>query len=99
MGGAVTALRVGVVGAGQISGAYLSTLRRLSNVEGEAVCDLGAARARTPVPGAPAAGRRRTPRSRGRRPGPQPVDPGGTRRGRARPGRRGQAPLRRKTAR
>ena len=45
MGGAVTALRIGVVGAGQISGAYLSTLRRLSNVEVVAVCDLDEARA------------------------------------------------------
>jgi len=47
MGGAVTALRIGVVGAGQISGAYLSTLRPLSNVEVVAVCDLDEARART----------------------------------------------------
>ena len=55
MGGAVTALRVGVVGAGQISGAYLSTLRRLSNVEVVAVCDLDEARARTAAAAAPGA--------------------------------------------
>ena len=36
----MTALRVGIVGAGQISGAYLGTLRRLSNVEVVAVGDL-----------------------------------------------------------
>jgi len=41
----VTALRVGIVGAGQISGAYLGTLRRLSNVEVVAVGDLDQARA------------------------------------------------------
>jgi predicted dehydrogenase len=49
----VTALRIGVVGAGQISGAYLGTLRRLSNVQVVAVADLdperaGAAAAATP---------------------------------------------------
>jgi predicted dehydrogenase len=55
MGGAVTALRIGVVGAGQISGAYLSTLRRLSNVEVVAVCDLDEARARTAAAAAPGA--------------------------------------------
>ena len=41
----MTALRVGIVGAGQISGAYLGTLRRLSNVEVVAVGDLDQARA------------------------------------------------------
>jgi predicted dehydrogenase len=55
MGGPVTALRIGVVGAGQISGAYLSTLRRLSNVEVIAVCDLDEARARTAAAAAPGA--------------------------------------------
>jgi Oxidoreductase family, NAD-binding Rossmann fold len=53
LGGAVTALRIGVVGAGQISGAYLSTLRRLSDVEVVAVCDLDEARARTAAAAAP----------------------------------------------
>ena len=43
----MTALRIGVVGAGQISGAYLGTLRRLSNVQVVAVADLDQARART----------------------------------------------------
>jgi predicted dehydrogenase len=42
----MTALRVGIVGAGKISGAYLSTLRRLSNVEVVAVSDLDEARAK-----------------------------------------------------
>jgi predicted dehydrogenase len=55
MGGAVTALRIGVVGAGQISGAYLGTLRRLSNVEVVAVCDLDEARARTAAAAVPGA--------------------------------------------
>ena len=53
MGGAVTALRIGVVGAGEISGAYLSTLRRLANVEVVAVCDLDEARARAAAAAAP----------------------------------------------
>lgn len=44
-GGTGTALRVGVVGAGQISGAYLRTLERLSNVDVTAVADLDEARA------------------------------------------------------
>jgi predicted dehydrogenase len=46
MGGAVNALRVGVVGAGTISRAYLKTLARLSNVEVVAAADLDAGRAR-----------------------------------------------------
>jgi len=41
----VTALRVGIVGAGKISGVYLSTLQRLSNVDVVAVGDLHEARA------------------------------------------------------
>jgi predicted dehydrogenase len=41
----VTALRIGIVGAGKISGAYLGTLRRLSNVAVVAVGDLDEARA------------------------------------------------------
>jgi predicted dehydrogenase len=53
MGGAVTALRIGVVGAGQISGAYLATLRRLANVEVVAVCDLDEARARAAAAATP----------------------------------------------
>jgi predicted dehydrogenase len=51
----VTALRIGVIGAGQISGAYLGTLRRLSNVAVVAVADLDEARAvaaAASVPGA-----------------------------------------------
>jgi predicted dehydrogenase len=51
----VTALRIGVVGAGQISGAYLATLRQLSNVAVVAVADLDEARAAAAaatVPGA-----------------------------------------------
>jgi predicted dehydrogenase len=55
MGGAVTALRIGVVGAGQISSAYLKTLRRLSNVEVVAVSDLDEVRARTVAAAAPGA--------------------------------------------
>ena len=55
MGGAVTALRVGVVGAGKISGAYLSTLRRLSNVGVVAVSDLDEVRARTAAATTPGA--------------------------------------------
>jgi len=51
----VTALRVGIVGAGQISGAYLSTLRRLSNVDVVAVGDLDEARARTAAATTPGA--------------------------------------------
>jgi predicted dehydrogenase len=51
----VTALRVGVVGAGQISGAYLGTLGRLSNVQVVAVADLDQARARTAAAAAPGA--------------------------------------------
>jgi predicted dehydrogenase len=42
----VTALRVGVLGAGKISGAYLATLQRLSNVGVVAVADLDEVRAR-----------------------------------------------------
>ena len=53
MGGAVTALRIGVVGAGQISGAYLATLRRLANIEVVAVCDLDEARARAAAAATP----------------------------------------------
>jgi predicted dehydrogenase len=53
MGGAVTALRIGIVGAGQISGAYLSTLRRLSNVRVVAVSDLDEARARAAAAATP----------------------------------------------
>ena len=49
----MTALRIGVVGAGQISGAYLGTLRRLSNVQVVAVADLDQARARTAAAAAP----------------------------------------------
>ena len=41
----MTALRVGIVGAGKISGVYLSTLQRLSNVDVVAVGDLHEARA------------------------------------------------------
>jgi predicted dehydrogenase len=51
----VTALRIGVVGAGQISGAYLATLRRLSNVQVVAVADLDQARARTAAAAVPGA--------------------------------------------
>ena len=51
----MTALRVGIVGAGQISGAYLSTLRRLSNVDVVAVGDLDEARARTAAATTPGA--------------------------------------------
>jgi predicted dehydrogenase len=51
----VTALRIGVVGAGQISGAYLSTLRRLSNVAVVAVADLDQARARAAAAAVPGA--------------------------------------------
>ena len=51
----MTALRIGVVGAGQISGAYLDTLRRLSNVEVVAVSDLDEARARTAAASTPGA--------------------------------------------
>ena len=45
MGGTVKPLRVGVVGAGNISRAYLAALPTLSNVEVTAVADLVAARA------------------------------------------------------
>ncbi len=55
MGGAVTALRIGVVGVGQISGAYLRTLRRLSNVSVVAVADLDEARARAAAAATPGA--------------------------------------------
>jgi predicted dehydrogenase len=51
----VTALRVGIVGAGQISGAYLGTLRRLSNVAVVAVGDLDQGRARAAVASTPGA--------------------------------------------
>ena len=51
----MTALRIGVVGAGQISDAYLGTLRRLSNVQVVAVADLDQARARTAAAAAPGA--------------------------------------------
>jgi len=51
----VTALRIGVVGAGQISGAYLGTLRRLSNVAVVAVADLNEARAEAAAAAAPGA--------------------------------------------
>jgi predicted dehydrogenase len=50
-----TALRIGLVGAGQISGAYLRTLPTLANLSVTAVADLDAARARAvaaTVPGA-----------------------------------------------
>jgi predicted dehydrogenase len=55
MGGAVTALRIGLVGAGQISRAYLGTLRRLSNVGVVAACDLDEARARAAAAATPGA--------------------------------------------
>jgi predicted dehydrogenase len=55
VGGAVTTLRIGVVGAGQISGAYLGTLRRLSNVAVVAVADLDEARARAAAAATPGA--------------------------------------------
>jgi predicted dehydrogenase len=45
MGGAVKPLRIGVVGTGNISGAYLGTLPKLSNVRVTAVADLVADRA------------------------------------------------------
>ena len=48
-------LRIGVVGAGQISHAYLGTLRRLSNVEVMAVCDLDETRARAAAGATPGA--------------------------------------------
>ena len=51
----MTVLRIGVVGAGQISGAYLDTLRRLSNVQVVAVADLDQARARTAAAAVPGA--------------------------------------------
>jgi predicted dehydrogenase len=51
----VTALRVGLVGAGKISGAYLGTLRRLSNVEVVAVGDLDEARASAAAAATPGA--------------------------------------------
>ncbi|MFJ1598928.1 Gfo/Idh/MocA family protein [Streptomyces sp. NPDC088261] len=52
-------LRIGMVGAGKISGAYLDTLERLENVRLTAVTDLDASRARAAaarVPGAEVAG-------------------------------------------
>jgi predicted dehydrogenase len=55
VGGAVTALRIGVIGAGQISGAYLGTLRRLSNVAVVAVADLDEARAAVAAAAVPGA--------------------------------------------
>jgi predicted dehydrogenase len=55
VGGAVTVLRIGVVGAGQVSGAYLGTLRRLSNVQVVAVADLDPARAAAAAAAAPGA--------------------------------------------
>jgi predicted dehydrogenase len=48
-------LRVGVVGAGKISAAYLRTLERLDNVAVTAVADLDRARAEAALPLAPAA--------------------------------------------
>jgi predicted dehydrogenase len=51
----VSALRVGVVGAGQVSGAYLGTLRRLSNVAVVAVADLDEARAAAAAAAVPGA--------------------------------------------
>jgi predicted dehydrogenase len=48
-------LRIGVVGAGNISGAYLGTLPRLANVEVTAVADLDPARARHAAGQSPAA--------------------------------------------
>lgn len=65
MGGAVTgggrasgpgtALAVGVVGAGHISGAYLRTLGRLSNIDVAAVADLDEARAEAVAAATPGA--------------------------------------------
>ena len=49
------ALRIGIVGAGQISGVYLGTLGRLSNVQVVAVADLDQARARAAAAAAPGA--------------------------------------------
>jgi predicted dehydrogenase len=51
----VTPLRIGLIGAGQISGAYLATLRRLPNVAVVAVADLDETRARTAAAGVPGA--------------------------------------------
>lgn len=51
----MTALRIGVVGAGQVSGAYLGTLGRLSNVGVVAVADLDEARARAAAAATPGA--------------------------------------------
>jgi predicted dehydrogenase len=55
MGDTVSALRIGIVGAGQISGAYLATLPRLSNVEVVAVSDLDESRARAAAAATPGA--------------------------------------------
>ena len=55
MGDPVNPLRIGLVGAGQISGAYLKTLPQLDNVRVTAVADLDPARAAATadtVPGA-----------------------------------------------
>ena len=49
------ALRIGIVGAGQISGVYLGTLGQLSNVQVVAVADLDQARARAAAAAAPGA--------------------------------------------
>jgi predicted dehydrogenase len=55
VGGTVNPLRVGMVGAGTISGAYLGTLRRLSNVEVVAISDLDQARAAAAAAATPGA--------------------------------------------
>jgi predicted dehydrogenase len=51
----MNALRIGLVGAGQISGAYLRTLPRLANVDVVAIGDLNEARARTAAAATPGA--------------------------------------------
>ncbi|WP_370266038.1 Gfo/Idh/MocA family oxidoreductase [Streptomyces sp. V4I8] len=87
------ALRIGLVGAGQISGAYLRTLPALTHLSVTAVADLDAARARAvaaTVPGARATTAKAV-RGRRRRPRPQPDRPRRPRRGRPCRDRRGQA--------
>jgi predicted dehydrogenase len=51
----MNALRIGLVGAGKISGAYLRTLPRLANVDVVAIGDLDEARARTAAAAIPGA--------------------------------------------
>ena len=94
-------LNIGIIGAGAISGAYLSTFRRLEAVRLVAIADLDQGRARAAALAGRRArvDRRRTARSARHRRRAQPHHPGRARRGRAQGDRRRKGRVRREAAR